>query len=306
MRAFHTLFVFCAFFLAASSVTAQFQFPGYLPRACEATAKVAIDGATDGVVVGILAAGVEIPLGTTPLFIGMDLDAGTAPVWIYLVYSQQLDTVAVVPLIRLLGSCSAPPVDPGDLSDLGTEDFGRLPLPAGYLQGTDMTNKLKANADFIKFNAAHPDSQPTVSAISTSTEEFLDFPTGTPFWSLLWIPAGGEGFPFTCLVHAVDGTTICLGEEIMSVANEARDAGFSVAPNPSSEDAVITLPMSWVGSSVTVDAVDATGRIVNITNTSSLTYPQVFINTGNLSSGMWSLRISNHTAQQVLPLSVLH
>lgn len=305
MNILRTIVVAASLMWISVSASAQLGFPGYLPKACEGAAKNAIPGATDGKIVGILAVGIEVPLGNQGIFLGMNLDNGTAPMWVYLVQSQQLDTIAGVPLIRILNSCSAPPIDaPTDL--IPVEDFGQLEIPSNYLQGTELTGKIKANGDYVKFEAANPDSQPTVTFITTSTEEFMDFPIGTPFWSFVWLPADGAGIPFTCLVHATNGTTMCFGEDIMSVATDALEAGFSVAPNPSRESAVVNIPTSWIGSSVTVDAVSTTGEIVNLVNGGTVVSPQVFINTSSLASGMWSLRISNAHHIQTLPLSVIH
>lgn len=305
MNILRTLVLTLSLALLSVSATAQFGFPGYLPKACENAAKSAIQGATDGKIVGILAVGLEVPLGDQGIFLGMNLDNGTAPMWVYLVQSQQLDTIAGVPLIRLLGSCSPPPIEaPTDM--IPVDEFGQIELPTNYIQGTELTGKIKANGDYVKFEAAHPDSQPTITFISTSTEEFMDFPAGTPFWSFVWLPTDGAGIPFTCLVHATNGTTICLGEDIMSVASDALEAGFSVAPNPSREQAIVNIPTSWIGTSVKIEAVSTTGEMVTLVSGGTVVAPQVFINTSTLASGMWSLRISNQQHIQTLPLSIIH
>ncbi len=297
---FATLLVAAFMWTAASAQL----FTGYQPQQCLTSAKASIEGASDGEVIAILSVGTTIELGPAPLNIGMDLANGTSPLWLYLVYSQSLDTVAVVPFIRVLGSCTAPPL--GDVApDFGdTEGLRLVPVPANFVQGAALITALDANGDYAAWKAAHPDSTPTITMLATSDEEAFGFPAGTPFWVMNWISNEPDALPFICLVHATTSQTICFGEEIVSVDDQGKDGLFAMAPNPASDDLVISLPASWLNRPVSVEAVNVTGQRVVLRDLSPTAGPQVFVSTHTLNTGTWMVRITDGRVVSTMPLVI--
>lgn len=162
MRSVLTLFL-----LAATVASAQFSFPSYKPSQCMVTAQeLAIEGTTDGKVIAIACAGIKVPLLGTELYLGIDMAQGTAPVWFYVVRSEQRDSVAGTALIRMTDVCSTPPIeDIPDAADVG--EYGEEAIPTTFIEGKELVDKVNANGDYVKFHAAHPDTLPTA-------EEFFE------------------------------------------------------------------------------------------------------------------------------------
>lgn len=303
-----------------TTVSAQFSLPGYLPQQCAASASRSIEGATDGTIVGILAIGIPVPLGGTELNIGMSMDDGRSSAWIYLVKSDALDTVAATPLIRLLGSCTPPPIDgfdPGAFGDLG--DAPTTPLPTTFLQGSELVGAVKANADYRDWAVAHPDSAPSFVVLSVADDQIPLFPAGTPFWLLNWIPGGFGGGPggpggpggsgggvFVCVVNAQTGETICFGDEVTSVQEQYSGGQLSVAPNPAHDVAVITVPESWLGRTVTMSATDVSGRSIPLLTGSTVRASSIVVPTTQLSAGVWCVRISDGSHWATVLLTIAH
>jgi len=299
-----TLFAVLLVTASTWTVASAQLFTGFQPNQCVTSARASIEGASDGQVVAILAVGATIELGPAPLNIGMDLTDGTSPLWVYLVYSQSLDTVAVVPFIRVLGSCTAPPL--GDVApDFGdTEGLRLVSVPANFVQGAALITALDANGDYATWKAAHPDSTPTITMLATTDEDALGFPAGTPFWALNWIGNEPDALPFICLVHATTAQTICFGEDIVSVDDQGKDGLFAMAPNPASDDLVISLPAQWINRSVSVDAVNVTGQRISLRERAPTTGPQIFVSTHALNTGTWMVRITDGQVVSTMPLVI--
>lgn len=303
-----------------TTVSAQLSLPGYLPQQCATSASRSIEGATDGTIVGILAVGIPLPLGGTELNIGMSMDDGRSSAWIYLVRSEALDTVAATPLIRLLGSCTPPPIDgfdPGAFGDLG--DVPTTPLPTTFIQGSELVGAVKANADYSDWAVAHPDSAPSFVVLSVADDQLPIFPAGTPFWLLNWIPGGFGGGPggpggpggsddgvFVCVVNAQTGETVCFGDEVTSVQNVESHARLAVAPNPAYDVATIMIPESWHGRTIAISATDVSGRSVVLLPETTVRTSSVMVPTSRLSPGVWSVRISDGSNVAAVLLSIAH
>ena len=284
---------------------AQFQFPGYTPSQCLNAAAAALTGASDAKVVGALSVGISVPVGQAEIDLGMSLDDGKAPMWAYLVRSDELDTLAVIPLVRFLNQCATPPVEGLDPDFGDFEGVQFTPLPQNFVEGTALTGYLKANAEYAAWSAQNPDSAATIVLLATSDEDFMQFPAGTPFWALNWFTEDPEGLPFICLVHATTGLTICLGEDVVSVDDQGDAGRFAMAPNPATNDVVISLPGSWEGRSVRVDAVDLSGRSVAL-YAGAPSMPQLYLGTSGLAPGVWQVRITDGQTVSTMPLTVMH
>jgi hypothetical protein len=303
-----------------TTVSAQLSLPGYLPQQCATSASRSIEGATDGTIVGILAVGIPLPLGGTELNIGMSMDDGRSSAWIYLVRSEALDTVAATPLIRLLGSCTPPPIDgfdPGAFGDLG--DVPTTPLPTTFIQGSELVGAVKANADYRDWAVAHPDSAPSFVVLSVADDQLPIFPAGTPFWLLNWIPGGFGGGPggpggpggadggvFVCVVNAQSGETLCFGEEVTSVQERHTDVRLAVAPNPAYDIATITVPESWLGTTVSISATDVSGRTVPLLSNVTVRASSIMVPTSPLSTGVWSVRVSDGSHVATVLVTIAH
>lgn len=299
MRWFLTVFL-----LATTVASAQFSFPAYKPSECQATAtELAIQGITDGKVVAVACVGYKVPILGTELYLGIDMVQGTAPVWFYVVRSESRDSVAGVALIRPGGTCTTPPIE--DIPDATEDaDVGTEPIPNGFLEGSALVSKIAGNAQYQAFHAAHADSMPTAGILTVSEVEVAGYPVGTPFWMFLWAPADQTSMPFACYVHAITGETICLGGTTEGVFGDvAKQAGYSVFPNPGNTITMLNVPLSMLGKQITVQATDVTGRTIVLSNDIVATVPMV-LNTSQLSTGMWSLLVTAGTTHQVVPLII--
>jgi hypothetical protein len=289
--------------LCATTLHAQLEFPAYLPSQCQPAAEGVIAGATDGKVMAVIGIGATVPVGPTEIKIAVNLETGRSPLWVYIVYSAALDTVTTVPIVRVLGQCNDDLFpDPGTADQL--EGIRFAPLPNGYLEGTALTARLKSDATFNAFRQQHPDSNATIVILATSDEQVLSYPAGTPFWLFTWVPAD-QSLGLTCVVHALTGETLCFGDDPTSVATEASERGFGIAPNPASADAIVRVPQEWIGRRITIDAVNSTGQIVPLVSEKQIFAPVVPINAGLLANGMWSLRVGDGHTFQTIPLSIV-
>lgn len=299
--------LFVAFFLlAAATASAQFSIPNFAPSECVATAiETAIPGANDGQVVAIACAGLKVPVLGSELYLGIDMDKGTAPLWYYVVYSKNLDTMGAAPLVRLTGVCGAPPID--DVPEFSNDgEFGMEGIPNGYIEGSALVQKIKDNEQYQGFHAAHPDSLPSTAMLSVSQEDFGTYPAGTPFWVFFWASNQQGTLPFICYTHAITGETICMGGTTESVTGEkAIQAGYNLFPNPSAENTMLGMPISMLGKSVQVEAIDVTGRRVLLA-TDLVTSIPMMLNTSMLSTGMWSVQVTSGTNAYVIPLVITH
>jgi hypothetical protein len=256
-------------------------------------------------VIAIACAGFKLPVLGNEFYLGINMDDGKAVAWVYLVYSASKDTVVGVWYIRAAGTCTQPPFkDPGDALD--PADFSRAPVPSSFLEGSQLVGKVKDNSIYNAFHTAYPDSVPTLVILSSSDEEVFGFPVGSPFWTFLWVsPGTGTDIPLTCVVHAITGETICFDDEILSVnGSEAQEAGFSVYPNPASSTVLLNMPPTLLGSHVRVEAVDMAGRRLVLTDGAATSVP-LMLNTDMLSSGIWSLVVTEGTTQHYVPLAVV-
>jgi len=296
------LLVVCVLAVSAS-VHAQFQFPAYGPSECMSTAKRAITGASDAEVVAALTAGINLPLGGSSLSLGMSSRDGKSPLWIYVVRSASLDTVAIVPLVRVL-ACIAPPVElPLDGLDPGL--FGDVALPSTFTSGQALIDALSTDAVFKAFRDAHPDSTATFALISGAP---IGGTEGLPITGALWIatwggslddisgggPGGGEppSGGLTCLHSVETGLTFCIEQPATSVSGgEAYDLGIRLAPNPARDLGVLSVPMSWVGTTLMVEAIDATGTTHVIDHAARIDAPTMVLNMSSLANGTYTLRL---------------
>ncbi|MEY2719210.1 MAG: Secretion system C-terminal sorting domain [Bacteroidota bacterium] len=306
-----------AVILGAVSTSAQFSFPTYAPKDCMGAAQRAITGATDTKVVGIVAIGVDVPLGATPINIGMSAKDGKATMWVYLVRSAEKDTVAFVPLIRLLGSCNPPPIPiPDDVFD--PADAPQSALPADFTQGAALITALNKDAKFSRFRTAYPDSNASLAILSVSEGGAggIGLGDGNVFWLLTWSAfadsavvdtnSNGPDPGLTCIHNITTGETFCFdSSDVTSIADEALAQGFAVAPNPASDQAALTVPSSWNGTAVTIAAIDMTGRVYPMGESIRLDGIALPLNLSGLPSGMYTLHLQRPGASIAIPMSVL-
>ena len=285
------ILILIALFTAAShSMYGQLSLPSYQPSVCATSAKNAISGASDGQVVAVAAVGVEVDLQVATVFVGMNLTDGKSSLWLYLVHSASLDTAVWVPLIRPLGSCTPPPVEL-PLDNLDVMQIGTSPIPANAIEGAAVVNAVKMNSEYQAFNTAHPDSVQFLSVLAVSTEEVLTFPIGTPFWILTWTNVQNPTTPFNCVVHAINGQTICFGGDVSSVDDENGSTITQVWPNPASDVATIKVPSSAAGQPLSIEAYSPTGeRIVLLSDVFAIG-DFVQVSTHDLNNGVWYVRV---------------
>lgn len=304
--------------IGAVSASAQFSFPTYAPKDCYSTAQKAITGATDGKVVGILAVGVDVPLGTTPINIGMSAKDGKASMWIYLVRSAEKDTVAFVPLIRFLTSCTPPPIEiPADAFD--PADAPKSAIPADFTQGAGLITALSKDAKFSRFRTAYPDSNASLAILSVSEDGNggnIGIGNGNIFWLLTWSAFvdsvvvdtnnNGPDPGLTCIHNVTTGETFCFdSSDVTGIADEALAQGFAIAPNPAYDMAALTVPNSWMGTFATITAIDMTGRIYTIGNNVRLDGIALPLDVSAFPPGMYTLHVQRQGASIAIPMSVV-
>lgn len=297
------LSILCVLALATAVSTAQFGLGSYLPSQCQQKALEDLTGADDAIVVSIVNIGITVDLLGSDVDISMDMEKGTAVLWAYAVYSEKLDSLHLVPMLRLLTLCSVAPVDPGDNGGL-LDDVALSPVPDDFNEGTKMVGHITSDVDYVEWVKAHPDSTPTIVVLASSEEEFFGFPKDSPFWVLQWQSQGADG-SFICISHAESGETFCFQQPTTSVAAEASRAGFGLFPNPANNHAMLTVPHSWTGTRATVIVSDVTGREYTVAYNHLLTSPQIFIPLSDVPNGFWTVRVSNGHLMQTIPLSVV-
>jgi len=282
----------------------------FVPKDCLSDAKKGVGGAAANPrLVALLNAGVQMPLGTGNIDIGMTAKDGKARLWYYVFIAGPTDTVAAVAMVKIpFLACTDPTsLAGGAAPGVPMEGLSLSPLPATYLEGAALATALKGNREFVRFSKAYPDSQPGITILTTSTEDALGFPLGTPFWIMTWTdPTGGAGggVPFVCIVHSVTGETLC-GDQIVATVAEVNDASVFIAPNPVRDNALLNLPISWMGKQVTIEAVSASGAVLELSFINALTSPVTTITTQSLTSGAYTLRAYTSTEFIVLPMSVI-
>ncbi|MBK9184303.1 MAG: hypothetical protein IPM83_14615 [Ignavibacteria bacterium] len=308
MRILLLLLVAVAAQVVASAQLGNLLSP-FAPKDCLNEAKAAVGGtANNPRLVALMNAGVTVPLGTDIIDIGMDASTGKARLWYYVFIASAQDTVAAVPMVRLLVSCQDPTsLAGGGAPEVPIDGVSTIPLPATYVEGAALATALGGNSEYQRFRTAHPDSQPGVTVLTTSTEDALGFPAGTPFWVLNWADVTGGGGveqPFVCLVHSVTGQTLC-GEQIIATVSEVNDPSVFIAPNPVRDNALVNLPTSWIGRSVVIEAVSTSGAMIELSSISALTSPVTTITSSMLSTGAYTLRARTSTEYVVLPMAVI-
>ncbi|MBC8124304.1 MAG: hypothetical protein H7X70_01100 [Candidatus Kapabacteria bacterium] len=298
--------LFCAPMLAFAQIGAL--LVPFAPKDCINDARGAAGGIPNNArLVGLMNAGLQVPLGTDVVDIGMNSKDGKARLWYYVFIAGPNDTVAAVPMVRLVFACQDPTSLAGGASvDVPLDGISNTPLPSGYREGPALATALSGNAEYQRFKVSYPDSQPGISILTTSTEDAFSFPSGTAFWAVSWTDAvsGGVSEPFTCLVHAMTGQTLCGNELALSVA-ETNDPTVYLAPNPARDNAVLNLPLSWMGRHVVIEAISSTGSFIELSSINALPTPITSINTSLLASGAYTVRARTATEYVVLPMSVI-
>ena len=302
--------------LITGTAHAQLSPPAFDPSQCLTAAKAAIPGATDTEVLGVVAVGLEVPLGGTSLQLAMSSKDGRAPMWLYIVRSQSKDTTAFAPFIRLFFTCSAPPL--GDV-DLGSPDLiegiGRIPLPAKFTEGPALVTALKKSPKFEAFSKAYPDSNATFAVLTSAAESVPGlFETDKFYWIINWSPQGLEGGGGTpepgtgllCINDIASGQTICLdSSDFVSVRSFDHDERYSVAPNPTGDVSVLTMPMALVGSMIDVDLVSVTGAVTPLARRRFVDAPALVMELGSIPQGMYSLVVRSADRNVLIPLSIV-
>lgn len=276
------------FCVTSSMVMSQLVSP-YLPKDCQASATTAATQvAPDAMLVAIATFSAKVPVATATIEVGMNLTDGKSAAWAYVFHSAAKDTFIISPFIRLFGSCAPISLPAGSLpGGVGPGDVGLKEVPANYLQGTALLTALGKDGDYAAYHTAHPDSLPSFSVMSSSVDSVLDFPAGTPFWTLIWQGSGG----LTCFVHAETGQTICSAIPITtSVTEQLLSNTVVISPNPAHDVAAISVPLDWVGRSVEIDVIDAMGSTVNASSVASAT-PVMVMGTTTLTNGSYMIRL---------------
>lgn len=303
-----------AIVLTSSFASAQLSLPTFEPGQCFSTAKNAIAGATDGVVIGVVAIGLEIPLGATSISLAMSSKDGKSAAWVYIVRSASKDTTAIVPLVRILFSCSPPPLPAGTElpADGITDGLGTVPLPDKFTQGAALITALKKSPKFMAFSTAYPDSSASLAVLTSAVESIPGlFEAGKFYWILNWSTTGepnqgpGAFSGLLCVNNIATGETTCLDSaDFTSVTEYSRDQRFAIAPNPAMETAVLTLPQGMVGSVVDMEIVSVTGASLPVARRRYVESSAMVVDVSNLSPGMYSLVIRSASQNYVVPLAV--
>lgn len=303
--------------LAVSSGSAQFDLLApFAPKDCLSGARTAAGGAAANPrLVSLISIGFPADLDPSapPIDLSMNPKDGRARLWVYAFVTGANDSVVTVPMVRLVIACQDARNllgGGGQEPDIPIDGIGTIPLPTTYIEGAGLASRLNADANYQQFRTAYPDSTPSLVVLTTSPEEAFGFPAQTPFWLINWAPLdGGPGMdtteaPFVCLVHATTGETIC-GVDIFTSVQEVNDGVVMLAPNPSADYTTVTLPASWVGSVVSIDAIAPSGQVVSLSSATQVASPVVTVSTAALSSGAYMLRVHTPQANVVLPLRVI-
>jgi hypothetical protein len=302
--------------LAITGASAQFDLLApFAPRDCFSAARNAAGGAAANArLVSLISVGFPIPVDSTapPIDLSLNPRDGRARLWIYAFIAGANDSVVTVPMVRLLIACqdARTLLGGGEEPDIPIDGIGNIPLPSNYIEGSNLANRLNGNANYQQFRTAHPDSTPSFVLLTMSPEEAFGFPAQTPLWLINWSPFDGEpnldstGAPFVCLVHATTGETIC-GVDIFTSVQEVEDGAVMLAPNPSTDHTTVSLPTSWVGSFVTIEAIDPSGQVTTLNSNLPVASPIVSVSTSTLAAGAYMLRVHSSNANVVLPLRVV-
>ena len=288
--------------LTATTMQAQFGGPSYfLPKDCQSAAQGSANSTAAGsILVAIINGAYETTLGADTINTCMRLSDGKAIAWIYTFYQPNGDSVFFKPFAKIFVCIDAASFLPA--GSIPAPPLGREAVPSAYIQGDALITALNKDGDYTAYHAAYPQHNPDGTALTVSREPVLDYPAGTPFWFLTWSPSPGNS-GMTCFVHALSSETICV--RVTSVADDAVAAGFSVAPNPAFDQATLMIPMSWMGSTATIEAIDATGSLVVLRSDVLLTSPALNLSLSSLPSGMYTVRIRNERQAIVIPMSVV-
>jgi len=303
--------------LCTGAAFAQFSPPAFDPSQCMSAAKNAIAGATDTEILGVVAVGLELPLGATSIELAMSSKDGRASMWLYIIRSASKDTTAFAPFIRLFGTCSAPPL-PADI-DFGDADIasgiGRIPLPSKFTEGPALITALKTNSKFSAFSKAYPDSNATFAVMTAAAEAVPGlFVADKFYWIINWSPVGlegGGGSPepgqgLLCINDIATGETICLdSSDFTSVRSFERDERYSIAPNPTNDVAVLTLPTGLLGTIIDVDLVSTTGSVMPLARRRFVDAPAMVMELASVPQGMYSLVVRSSSRNVLIPLSVV-
>ncbi len=282
------------------------QAPPFLPRQCEADAvRAARQGMPDAQVIAISTIALSLPVGPISLSIGFSTTDGRSGLWAYSLYSPSQDTSTIVPMTRLLSCSDVTSLVPGGLDGGEFELESVVPIPANYLQGQALITALETNSTYRAYRQTFPDSIPRIVSLSTSPDEFGPYPAGTPFWALFFV---GETTPenMTCFVHATDGVVECLAAPDNVNDDKIHSAAprVTVAPNPTSDAAMISIPDACLGQRVDVVVIDATGRHVSSFSTIA-SVPALLLPTQQLASGAYTVSLSSRNGMARTILSVI-
>lgn len=280
----------------------------FSPKDCESSARTRANNAGGNAkLIGLINIGLSVPLNDVMIDIGLNSSDGKAKGWYYIFTASPMDTVVFVPMIRLASICQDPTFLGLPPADFDSADFSKSPIPSGYVEGKGLSDALKKSAQFVGFRTMHPDSQPSLSILTSTPEEILGFPINTPFWLLNWGPLGqdpGSNEFFQCIVHAVTGQAFC-GDELITGVSEIADANVFVAPNPVRDHANFGVPVSWIGQVVQIEMVDMSGRSVYSHTSQAITVPLISINTSELPTGSYVTRISTRSQGMTVNLRVI-
>jgi len=312
----HLALLFTIGILAITGASAQFDLLApFAPRDCFSAARNAAGGAAANArLVSLISLGLPIPVDPTapPIDLSLNPRDGRARLWIYAFIAGANDSVVTIPMVRLLIACqdARTLLGGGEEPDIPIDGIGNVPLPSNYIEGSNLANRLSGNANYQQFRTAHPDSTPSFVLLTMSPEEAFGFPAQTPLWVINWSPFdGGPNLdstvaPFICLVHATTGETIC-GVDIFTSVQEVEDGAVMLAPNPSTDHATVSLPPSWIGSFVTIEAIDPSGQVTTLNSNLPVASPIVSVSTSTLAAGAYMLRVHSSNANVVLPLRVV-
>lgn len=269
---------------------AQLTIPKVLPSRCAGSALDLIPNASDVRLVSIANFGMDLDLGLTTTYTGIDFETGMAAMWIYRVYSPSLDSSVTSMMLNFPLECTQLPS--GQIPDT-LPDVSTIAIPPNTIEGVSLINAVKANADYKAFAYANPDSLPILTMLTVSVADFLSFPAGAPVWQFYWAPADQTSSPFWCLVHGLTGQTLCFSELPMSVTEQQLASNTTVYPNPADEAVTVELPTAMIGRSIRIEAFSQNGQSAVMSAGQRLTSSSIVIPTSHLSGGLWYLRITD-------------
>jgi hypothetical protein len=290
MKVFYTALIAFLFTISFSNAQlADFLSKDGLEKA---KSKAIEDGIAAPSLIAIAAANVS-PTGL-PITLKLDIETGKANAWIYVFQSPTDKTVKkmyAVTLISILGNqtYTAIPLSADLISQylsvVPSEDISSV----NWMNSSDIYKYLSQNAEYKAFVAQKSVKNPLYMALA-KTAMIPNQPEAT-MWGLSFSETSATE-KFVCTVNAVSGETKCA--YINGSSNvEIKDNSTLAYPNPANNAITLSLPSEFLNSNISLNIYDESAnlRISNFNLNLSETVISLPIET--LSSGIYTIVISN-------------